>query len=204
MEEAIWREIHPKLVSAAGEAFIDIAPAGGPGPAPWNAYLESIKPLPKLLIAGGGHVGKALSHLGALLDFEVTVIDDREAFACSENIPDADHFMHGDIGSSMQSVNPGPDHYIVIVTRGHLRDSEALKACIGSPAAYVGMIGSRNKVAVMKEKFLEAGWATVEQWGKVHTPIGLPIGSKTVQEIAVSIAAELVQARDHNRPKHAP
>ena len=167
------------------------------------AFLEQMKPLPHLVIVGGGHVGKALAHIGRLLDFEITVIDDRPEYANPENIPDADHFIVDDIGQSMRELNAGPDTYIVIVTRGHNHDAEALKPCIGSRAAYVGMIGSSHKVVVMKKRFLTDGLATPEQWSQIHTPIGLPIGSKTVQEIAVSIAAQLVSIRDLNHKKNA-
>ena len=166
-------------------------------------FLEALKPLPHLVIAGAGHVGKALAHLGRLLDFETTVIDDRLEYANQENIPDADHLIVQDIGKAMTELKPGPDTYIVIVTRGHNHDAEALKPCIGSNAAYVGMIGSSHKVGVMKKRFLTEGWATPEQWSRIHTPIGLPIGSKTVQEIAISIAAQLVSVRYQKNKKNA-
>jgi xanthine dehydrogenase accessory factor len=92
-------------------------------------------------------------------------------------------------------VPEGPDNYFVIVTRGHRHDAEALRACIKRRAAYIGMIGSRHKVGLLKQEFLKKGWATAEEWDRVHTPVGLPIHSRTVAEIAVSIAAELVKVR---------
>lgn len=163
--------------------------------------LESIKPLPHLVIVGGGHIGKALAHLGRLLEFEIIVIDDRPEFANEENIPDADHHLVQDIAMAVGEINTGPETYIVMVTRGHNHDAEALKQCIGSNAAYIGMIGSSNKVRIMKKQFISEGLATVEEWSKVHTPIGLPIGSTSVQEIAVSIAAELVKVRSQLKKK---
>lgn len=166
-------------------------------------FLEPIDPLPHLVIAGAGHIGKAVAHLGSLLDFEVTVIDDRPEFANSENVPDADQLIVKDIGEAMGELKTGADTYVVIVTRGHNHDSEALKPCIGSGAAYVGMIGSGHKVGVMKERFLKEGWATAEEWSRIHTPIGLPIGSKSVQEIAVSIAAQLISVRYQKNKKNA-
>ena len=83
----------------------------------------------------------------------------------------------------------------------HKNDTEVLKTFIGSEAGYIGMIGSRNKISQVRDKFLSQGWATPEQWSKIHTPIGLQIHSKTVQEIALSIAAQLVLIRyqiNHN------
>jgi len=158
-------------------------------------FFEAVKPMARLVIAGAGHVGKALAHIGSLLDFEISVIDDRSEYANQGNIPDADHIIVQDIGKSMSELKTGSDTYIVIVTRGHNHDSEALKPCIGSDSAYVGMIGSTHKVGIIKKRFLEEGWATPEQWSKIHTPIGLAIGSKSVQEIAISIAAQLVSVR---------
>jgi xanthine dehydrogenase accessory factor len=158
-------------------------------------FLEPLYPLARLLIAGAGHVGRALAHLGKFLDFEVTVIDDRPEFASLERIPEADALIVGDIGQAVRGFPISSDAYIVIVTRGHRHDAEALKACLRSSAAYIGMIGSARKVALMREKFLEQGWATVAEFDRVHAPVGLRIGSKTVEEIALSIAAELVLTR---------
>jgi xanthine dehydrogenase accessory factor len=131
-----------------------------------------------------------------MLEYEVIVIDDRSEFANTRNLPDADKIVVNDIGTTLKSLNKHNDTYIVIVTRGHKDDAEALKACIGSGAGYIGMIGSRNKVATMRREFIDNGWATEAQFDLIHAPIGLDIKSKTVQEIAVSIAAEIIQVRN--------
>jgi xanthine dehydrogenase accessory factor len=165
-------------------------------------FLESIVPLPQLIIAGAGHVGKALSHLGKLLDFEVTVWDDREEFANTKNLPDAENVLSGKLENSLAKMNVKRDTFIVIVTRGHRQDSDVLKLFIKSDAGYIGMIGSRKKVAQVRHQFLKNGWATEEQWNKIHSPIGIKIGSKSVQEIAVSIAAELIQVRNELNKMH--
>lgn len=158
-------------------------------------FLEPVLPLPRLIIAGAGHVGKALSHQGRVLGFEVTVIDDREEFANRYNLPDADNIIVKNIGEAMEEVIKDSNTYIAIVTRGHSHDADALRACIGSEAAYIGMMGSRSKVAALHREFISKNYATEEQWEKICTPIGLDIGSQTVEEIAVSIAAQLVQYR---------
>jgi len=158
--------------------------------------LEPLFPPSKLIIAGAGHIGKALAHLGKLLDFEVTIIDDRTEYANNTNIPDADHIIVEDIGKALLELKKNPDTYVVIVTRGHDDDAKALRPCIDSGAAYIGMIGSKNKVAKMHRNFVQNGWATEEQWSAIHAPIGLDILSKTVEEIAISIAAELVLERN--------
>jgi xanthine dehydrogenase accessory factor len=161
----------------------------------WLAFVEFVAPLPRLIIAGAGHVGRAVARLGQLLDYSVTVIDDRTEFANKDNVPEADEIVVGEIGKSLRRIEDSSDNYFVIVTRGHQKDAEALRAVVGRPAAYVGMIGSKTKIELMRGEFLENGWSTPEEWGRVRAPIGLDIGSKTVEEIAVSIAAELVLVR---------
>jgi len=166
------------------------------GKKPLIVLLEPVFPQKQLVIAGAGHIGKALSHLGKMLDFDVTVIDDRKEFANKENLPDADIIIVSEIGPAMTEIRKGRDTYIVIVTRGHNDDTEALKPCIGSGAAYVGMIGSKVKVARMKDEFIRNMWAGEEQWKQIYTPVGLDIKSRTVEEIALSIAAQLVLTRN--------
>lgn len=185
--------------------FSDTEKAEGPRPRKeWGRYVfaERVRPLPRLVVAGAGHVGRALARLGSLLDFSVTVVDDRAEFANAGNIPEADEVVVGGIGESVARIAEGSElgeRYFVIVTRGHQKDAEALRAVIGQPAAYIGMIGSRTKVETMRREFLAKGWATEREWAGIHTPIGLPIGSKTVEEIAVSIAAELVLVRSRRK-----
>jgi xanthine dehydrogenase accessory factor len=182
------RDRQPRLVSVQRKHLAGKAKAA-------MIYFEPVFPLSRLVIAGAGHIGRAVSHLGSLLDFEVTVIDDRLEFANKKNLPDADRIICEDIGKAIGRLSVTPDTYIVIVTRGHLHDADALRACIKSGAAYIGMIGSRNKIEMMRREFLDKGLATPAEWSRIHSPIGLPIHSKTVAEIAVSIAAELVLVR---------
>jgi xanthine dehydrogenase accessory factor len=162
-------------------------------------FLEPVTPLPRLLVAGAGHVGRAVARLGEWLDFEVTVIDDRPEYARAERFSGDVRLIVADIEQAVREFPISADTYIVIVTRGHRQDAEALRACIHSPAAYIGMIGSRNKVALMRERFLTAGWASEQEWERVRAPVGLKIGSRTVNEIAVSISAELIQVRSRGR-----
>lgn len=158
-------------------------------------FLERIKPLPQLFIAGAGHVGKALSHLGILLDFEVIVWDDRPEYANPENLSDASVVLSCSLDELPDFFTPNEDSYIVIVTRGHRQDADVMRKFINCKVRYLGMMGSKRKILQIREKLLSEGWATEEQWNKVHTPIGIDIGSVTVQEIALSIAAELVKVR---------
>ena len=163
-----------------------------------SVFIEPLYPLPRLIIAGAGHVGRAVAHLGSLLDFDVFVIDERPQFANRENIPKASFIIDG-YESAIGSISIEADTYIVIVTPGHRNDAEVLRNCIKSDAAYIGVIGSTRKVAQMRKAFLEEGWASEAQFDRVFTPIGIDINSKTVQEIAVSIAAQLVLIRSQKQ-----
>ena len=158
-------------------------------------FIQPLYPFPKLIIAGAGHIGKALSHLAGWVGFETTIIDDRPEFANADNLPDADHIIADNIADTLKRTPINPETFIVIVTRGHRQDTEALRVCIGSEAAYIGMIGSRRKVKMMREQFISNGWASALQFDRVHAPIGIDINSSTVHEIAVSICAELIQEK---------
>ncbi|MCX5770522.1 MAG: XdhC family protein [Candidatus Hydrogenedentes bacterium] len=160
-----------------------------------TALVEPVIPNPVLLIAGGGHIGQALARMASTLGFDVTVIDDRPEFTNLELFPLEAITRCGDIAREVAVFPIASDVYIVIVTRGHKQDAEALEACIHTPAAYIGMIGSRRKIAMIRENFIESGLATEAELGRIFAPIGLDIGAVTVPEIAASIAAELVAAR---------
>lgn len=147
--------------------------------------------LPQLLILGGGHVSRPLVKMAALLGYGVTVVDDRPVFANTARFPEADAVVCQDFDSFLSKVEINPNTFVVIITRGHQHDLTCLRAVIGKPAAYIGMIGSRKKVkAVLKQLELEGEPAHKLQ--QVYSPIGLYIGSETPEEIALSILAEIV------------
>jgi xanthine dehydrogenase accessory factor len=166
-------------------------------------FVEPHFPAEALVVVGGGHVGRAVARLGKFLGFEVTVLDDRPEFANEKRFPEADRVIAADIERTLKDYPISTETYIVIVTRGHRSDALALRTCIKSAASYIGMIGSRRKIELLREKFIRSGWCSAEEWARVHAPIGLPIGSRTVEEIAVSIASELVLVRGkaHAREK---
>jgi xanthine dehydrogenase accessory factor len=166
-------------------------------------FLEPVHPLPRLLIVGAGHIGQAVARQASWLGFEITVIDDRPEYASRENFPAGTSLVVSEIERAVREFPVSADTYIVIVTRGHSHDAEALRSSVRSPAAYIGMIGSRRKIALMRERFLSEGWASAPEWDRVHAPIGLKIGSVTVDEIAVSIAAELIRVRSEARERRA-
>ena len=166
--------------------------------------VEALLPRPVLLIVGGGHVGQAVAVQGDLAGFEVVVVDDRPEFTRPELFPAGAATRCGRVGEEVARFPFAADTYVVIVTRGHQHDAEALTACLRRPAAYVGMIGSRRKVALMREDFVKSGRATAAEFDRIYAPIGLDIGATTVPEIAASIVAQLIAVRRTGRAPRMP
>ena len=158
-------------------------------------FVEPMSPPPRMLIVGGGHVGQAVAQSATWLDFEVTVLDNRPAFAQAERFPAGTKVICGPIRTEVERFEKETDTFIVLVSMGHKPDAEALEGCIHSKPAYIGMIGSRRKVALLRNHFLELGLATEQEFARVHAPIGLDIGAVTVEEIATSIMAQVVAIR---------
>ncbi len=162
-------------------------------------FMDAVQPRPTLLIAGAGHVGQALCHLGKWLGFNVAIVDDRADFASEERLPEADEIIIGDIAEELRKYPVDHLTYAVVVTRGHQHDEEALHSVIESNARYVGLIGSRRKIKLIYDDLRDMG-ISEERLAQVYAPIGLDINSKTVPEIAVSIAAQLIQVRNSTKP----
>lgn len=158
------------------------------------AYLP-ILPRCRLLIVGGGHVGKAVADLAADLDFDVWVADDRADIVSEERFPKADRRITGPVDQVLPQLEITPDTFCLIVTRGHNHDEEALYHLAERGARYVGLIGSRRKIRMIFDDLREGG-TSEEALQRVHAPVGIDIGSQTVPEIAVSICAELVAFRN--------
>lgn len=160
-----------------------------------SLFIEPIHPVSKLIVVGAGHIGQALCKLGDLAGFEVQVLDNRADMATKDRFPEASEIWCNSIEAGFQSVLVTPESYIVIASQNHHTDLEALRCCIGSDAAYIGVIGSKRKMLLMEQKFLEEKWASEDEWRFIHSPVGLDIHSKTVNEIAISIVAELIRER---------
>ena len=160
-----------------------------------SIFLEPIQPRPTLLIAGAGHVGQALCHIGSWLDFDIAIVDDRADFASRSRLPEADEIIIGDIAEELRHYPINHLTYVVIVTRGHQHDESALHSVVESDARYIGLIGSRRKIKLIFDDLLDEG-VPIEKLQRVYAPIGLDINSKTVPEIAVSIASQLIQVRN--------
>jgi len=159
-----------------------------------DVYIEPIEPSPELFIVGAGHVGFHLARIAQEVGFRVHVADDREKFANAERFPTAAEIVVEDIPAWIARTAIPAHAYVVIVTRGHTNDLEALRALAPRDLRYLGLIGSRAKVARIYDE-LSAAQMPAETLQRVHAPIGLDIGAVTPQEIAVSILAELIAVK---------
>jgi xanthine dehydrogenase accessory factor len=163
-----------------------------------DVFLEVVEPQPTLIIVGAGHIAVPLAQMGKMLSFEVIVLDDREKFANRERFPDSDQVIAADFGPTLASLKITRATYIVIITRGHQYDEEALMEVAESPAAYIGMIGSRRRVQAVRDNLAAVGYDTAKL-DRVRAPIGLEIGAETPEEIGVSIMAEIISVRRGGR-----
>ncbi|MGB6896667.1 MAG: XdhC/CoxI family protein [Dehalococcoidia bacterium] len=164
------------------------------GPEGYQVLVEVTEAVATLLVVGGGHIGQALAEIGALVGFAVAVVDDRPEFASPERFPQAERVICGDFEEELRRFPITPQTYVVVVTRGHREDELSLRQVVTSEAAYVGMIGSRRRSAMVLRHLGEEGYPR-EALERVRTPIGLDIGAETPEEIAVSIMAEIIQVR---------
>ncbi|NLF34428.1 MAG: XdhC family protein, partial [Clostridiales bacterium] len=161
-------------------------------------YVEPLCRAGRVCIFGGGHVAQALVPVLASVGFRCVVMDDRPEFAAPALFPRAEEVVLGDFSDIFRSVAVSEADYVVIATRGHLWDYQVQRQVLGTPATYLGCIGSRKKVAAIGERLRAEGFSD-RDIARFHSPIGLPIQAQTPEEIAVSIAAELILHRATHR-----
>jgi len=159
-----------------------------------EVLLEPIFSEPTVYIFGGGHVSQQLAPLTKTVNFKVVIIDDREMFANRELFPEADQVLVSEFEKCFDQLNIDETSYIVIVTRGHLYDGFVLEQAVKTNARYIGMIGSKKKIRTLYQDLMKKG-IPKETLDRVYAPIGMDIHSETPEEIAVSIAAELIAVR---------
>jgi xanthine dehydrogenase accessory factor len=169
-----------------------------------EVFIEPLEPAPHLYLIGAGHVSYHLARLAATVGFRIHVVDDREKFANAERFPDAVELVVEAIPDWLHRADIPPTAYVVILTRGHKHDLDALRALAARDLRYLGLIGSKAKVARLYEALLAESMPP-ECLRRVHAPVGLDIGAVTPQEIAVSILAELIAVKYGKiRPEDAP
>lgn len=168
-----------------------------------EVLVEPITPKPLMVIIGGGHVGKQVVHLAKWLGFRVAVSDDRVELCSPEAHPEADEFYPVSMEELPKRLEITPYTYLILTTRGVTVDVPGLPELIRSPAAYIGVIGSKRRWLTTRKALLERGFSE-EQLNRVHSPLGLELNAETPEEIAVSIMAEIIMLRNGGtgKPMH--
>jgi xanthine dehydrogenase accessory factor len=146
-------------------------------------------------VVGAGHIAETLVQIAKVLDFYVTVIDDRLLYANRERFPAADEVLVGDMAQLLKEMTLTPSCYIVLITRGHAYDEPCLREIIHSQAKYIGMIGSKRRIKACFQRFRDEEKIAEEVIERVYAPIGLDIATETPAEIALSIMAEVIKVR---------
>lgn len=159
-----------------------------------TTVMEPLSALPRLYIFGAGHVSQHLATVARIVDFKITVIDDREEFANPVRFPEADRVIVGDFRKVFDELEFTGSEYVVIVTRGHAHDAVVLEETVQRPTRYMGMIGSKRKVGIIFDHLRDKG-VSEDILKSVYAPVGIEINSETPQEIAISIVAEMIKVR---------
>ena len=156
--------------------------------------IEPLREAPRVILFGGGHVAQCMARQLALLDYRIWVVEDREDFAHAALFPAAERVIHSGYDSAEALLRITKRDHGIVMSRGHETDYQILRWLLRSEADYIGCIGSRKKIALTKKRLFADG-LSAEQIERLHAPIGLSIGAQTPAEIAVSVAAELIQYR---------
>ena len=157
-----------------------------------KVVAESLFPKLRLVVFGAGHVGQAVGLIGSILGLDVVVVDDRPEFASRKRFPNPGITLFvGDYSKVIEGLKLGPNSAVVIVTRGHQFDESCLRGTIGLNTGYLGMIGSKRRVLSILNRLEKDGYPR-NKLEKLHAPIGLRIGAKSPQEIAVAILGEII------------
>jgi xanthine dehydrogenase accessory factor len=182
----------PEDLPDMGKASFELV---SPDPAKPGFFVEKIRLNPRVFLFGAGHVSVFVAQLARLVGFDLTVIDDRPEFVNPERFPEADDLIVSDFRQVFDTLEISKNAYILIITRGHLHDKTVLEKALSTPAAYIGMIGSVRKRNLIYKDLMDEG-IPKERLESVYSPVGLDIHAETPEEIAVSIVAELIKARN--------
>ena len=199
-------------LTTAGDAASPI-PAGAPAPTEdlgmkcggeVTVFLDPVRPSPRLVLYGAGHVGERVASIAGEIGLSTAVVDDRKEFASRERFPKAAEVRCEDLGAQpLGGLAPGPADFVVILTRCHALDEGVLEAALGTQARYVGLIGSKRKVAVILRNIARRTGRDPRADPRLHAPIGLKLGDKTPGEIAISILAEILLIKSHGELAHS-
>jgi xanthine dehydrogenase accessory factor len=159
-----------------------------------EVLIEPVVAKPRLVIAGGGHVGLAIAKMAAQLEYEVTVIDDREEYSARERFGPGIDVVRMEMAEALRSLPMGWNTFVVIATRGHKLDSHCLREAVKRDVRYIGLLGSKRKTVLIAKMLRDEGIAD-ERIRRVHAPIGLDLGGRTPSEIALSVLSEMSMER---------
>ena len=159
-----------------------------------HCYIEAYTTPPTMVLIGGGHVSKAIAPVAKSVGFRLFVFDDREEFSNFDRFPEADRVAVGDYNDGYEVLPINANSFIVIATRGHQFDDAALTGALRTPASYVGLLGSKRKTILIFEELLASGFSA-DELRRVNAPIGLDLGGRTPEEIALSVVSEIVAFR---------
>jgi xanthine dehydrogenase accessory factor len=190
--EAIVKESEARLRAEKSQLVsLDVPAVNGK----LEVFFEVMPAPPKLIVVGAGHIAVPLVQIAKVLDFFVTVIDDRLLYANRERFPAADEVVVGDMAQTLKEMTITPSCYIVLITRGHAYDEPCLREIMHSPAKYIGMIGSKRRIKACFQRFRDEEKIAEEVIARVYAPIGLDIATETPAEIALSILGEIIKVR---------
>ena len=159
-----------------------------------GALIEGLRGAPRLIVFGGGHVGGSIARAAAFAGWRVTIVDDRPEYASATRHPDAERTVTSDYREISPVLRIDEECYVVVATRGHQHDALIVDQLARMRTRYLGMLGSRRKVA-LTWRLLQRWGVSREQLDEVRAPVGLPIGADTPEEIAVSVIAEMIAVR---------
>jgi xanthine dehydrogenase accessory factor len=158
-----------------------------------DLLIEPVASRPRLVVAGGGHVASAIARQAQLLDFDVTIIEDRPEFASPERFGGAT-VIAGDVPATIESLDYGWNSFLVIATRGHKLDADCVVAAARTGVRYIGLLGSRRKTVLIADRLRDEGIPD-DRIQVIHAPVGLDLGGRTPAEIALSVLAEITAER---------
>ena len=159
-----------------------------------ECYIEAYTTPPTLVLIGGGHVSKAIAPIAKSVGFRIFVFDDREQFSNPERFPEADITMVGDYRDGFDKMPINANSFVVVASRGHQFDDAAVSGALRTPASYIGLLGSKRKTILIFEELIRNGYDS-EELRRINAPIGLDIGGRTPEEIALSVMSEIVAFR---------
>jgi xanthine dehydrogenase accessory factor len=164
-------------------------------------FIEPLESAPELAIIGGGHVARPLCAMAAMAGFDVSVIDDRDKYATSERFPEATRVEVSSFERAPELLKLGAGAYVVVVTRGHRGDADALAAWLPLRPRFIGLLGSKAKMVHVFTDLVQRGF-TSEDLARIETPVGVEIGAQTPEEIGISIVARMIAVRRGIEPAH--